>query len=263
MNVTVTVPAAGSKSRVTKTFTEYEGKMESASKHDHLVGLYKLGANRAERKDKASDDYWYERNADECKFQPKINKPRLRSSERISPSNPSTVRHAPQPPQSVKNIKGYDKVLQRLEKGRQDADFRKRMTERSNATAITIKSKKAIATVTKKNDNNRPATSKNTGFSYGMDRSKYKSGFEIDGSQIVPKKKTIPAVERALARPRTPLHVPKQEPKFKKSTLVDLIQKENEINENMVGRRNKAKPNNNGGAPEVRNRRGRQDRVAE
>ena len=68
MNVTVSVPAGGSKTRGTKTVTEYGGRMESASKHDHLVGLYNLGATRADRTDKASEDYWFERNAKECNF---------------------------------------------------------------------------------------------------------------------------------------------------------------------------------------------------
>lgn len=67
MNVTVSVPA-GSKTRVTKTVTEYGGRMESASKHDHLVGLYNLGASRADRRGKDSEEYWFERNAEECRF---------------------------------------------------------------------------------------------------------------------------------------------------------------------------------------------------
>lgn len=88
----------------------------------------------------------------------------------------------PAQPQSVKNIKGYDKVLERLEKGRQEAEYRKRMTERSSATGITLKPKKA-STVAKKHDHSKPTPAgKTAGFSYGMDRSKHKSGFEIDGS---------------------------------------------------------------------------------
>ena len=174
MGVTVTM-AAGAKSRSTKTLIENEGQMDSARKHDHLVGLYNLGANYAERKNKDSNDYWDERNADECSFQPKINKPRIKSGDRI-PSNPSILKAQPN---SVKNIKGMDKLLERLEKGRQDAAYRKKMTERSNATALTVnKAKKAP---TEKHYHNKPAA-KNGTFNYGMDRSKYKSGFEIDGA---------------------------------------------------------------------------------
>ena len=34
-----------------------------------------------EKKDKHSDDYWYERNADECKFRPNTAKPNIANSK--------------------------------------------------------------------------------------------------------------------------------------------------------------------------------------
>ena len=52
-----------------------------------------------------------------------------------------------------------------------------------------------------------------------VDNSKYKSAFGADGAQIVPRKKS----QFQAGRPgenRAPLHLPKQQPKFKKNAMI-------------------------------------------
>ena len=71
---------------------------------------------------KESNDYWFERQGDECKFRPQINKAQInllrdRSTRSIE-------------------IKGMDKIMERLKKGRETAEIKKRMTERSNFAPV-------------------------------------------------------------------------------------------------------------------------------
>lgn len=70
------------------------------------------------KQNKESNDYWYERQGDECKFKPQINKaPHSVSSKPIE-------------------IKGMDKIMQRMKMGREAAEIKKRMTERSNFAPV-------------------------------------------------------------------------------------------------------------------------------
>lgn len=58
-----------------------------------------------------------------------------------------------------------------------------------------------------------------------VDNSKYKSAFGADGAQIVPTKRSQFQAGR-LGENRAPLHLPKQQPKFKKNTMIQLLEKE-------------------------------------
>lgn len=60
-----------------------------------------------------------------------------------------------------------------------------------------------------------------------VDNSRYKSAFGADGAQIVPKKRNQFLGSRASEH-RAPLHLPKQQPKFKKNTI-QLLEKENDF----------------------------------
>jgi hypothetical protein len=72
------------------------------------------------KQDKESNDYWFERQGDECKFKPQINK-----------ENNARERSA-----RVLEIKGMDKIMERMKKGREAAEIKKRMTERSNFAPV-------------------------------------------------------------------------------------------------------------------------------
>jgi hypothetical protein len=78
--------------------------------------MYKKSKIR-EKQDKSSEEYWFQKHKDECKFVPKINK-----SIGLSRN-------------SVYDVKGLDKVKERMEKAREEAEFKKRMTERSTFSA--------------------------------------------------------------------------------------------------------------------------------
>ena len=74
-----------------------------------------------EQYNKDSDDYWYERNEKDCTFHPDIEKPQIE----MTPYHPQKVDHVP----------NADKYLQRMKKAKEDALFKKKMTERSNFSA--------------------------------------------------------------------------------------------------------------------------------
>lgn len=71
----------------------------------------------SERKDKTSDEYWLEREAHECKFQPDTSK--------------SAYTHDGHIPQSVFEVRDVDKALQRSLKAQKDRAFKSMMTARS------------------------------------------------------------------------------------------------------------------------------------
>lgn len=87
---------------------------------DHNQDLY-YKSMQHEKRNKESEEYWYERAQNECTFQPKINKKPI-SVDLTAPGD-------------VSQIRGIDKQMARLKKAREDAEFKKRMTERSNFSA--------------------------------------------------------------------------------------------------------------------------------
>ena len=82
-----------------------------------------------------TEEYYYQKEKSECKFKPKTNK------EIYYDQNPKALA-------SVKQIKGMEKIMERMKKAREEAEFKKRMTERSNfsATVGVKKVKKLITT---------------------------------------------------------------------------------------------------------------------
>ena len=95
---------------------------------DHLVDLYQLSKLK-ERNNKNSDDYWFEKDKGECKFQPTTNKSIYYDQKTEAPA-----------------VKGLDKARKRMQKAREEAEFKKKMTERStfSATVGVKKAKKLI-----------------------------------------------------------------------------------------------------------------------
>ena len=98
---------------------------------DHNQDLY-IKSKQHEKTNKDADDYWYERAQDECTFKPKI----IKKSVKVDLDGPQTV----------SEIKGIDKQMARLKKAREEAEFKKRMTERSgfSATSGVKKARKAV-----------------------------------------------------------------------------------------------------------------------
>lgn len=121
--------------------------LPSNSGEDHLVELYKKSKLK-EKANKPSDEYWFEKDKEECKFQPVINK---------------GIRK-----QSVYEIKGLDKQKQRMQKAREEAEFKKKMTERSTFSA-TVGVKKVKKMIKKGQE------VENGSFRYSIDQSKFKT----------------------------------------------------------------------------------------
>lgn len=102
---------------------------------DHNIDLH-LKSKVHEKKDIDSEEYWYARNKDECKFAPEIIKTDFKEAQKAG---------------SLNQVKGMEKQLQRLAKAREEAEFKKRMTERSGFSA-TKGVDKARKQVTKQGD---------------------------------------------------------------------------------------------------------------
>ena len=83
---------------------------------DHLLYLYRRSKPAKERIDKSPDDFEFEKSAGECTFKPNITK----LTHEGSILDKSTTQE----------IKGMDKLLERMNKGRQDAERKKQITER-------------------------------------------------------------------------------------------------------------------------------------
>lgn len=138
------------------------------------------------KQNKESNDYWYERQGDECKFKPQINK----------------AHHSV--PSKVIEVKGMDKIMQRMKQGREAAEIKRRMTERSNFAPVANMNK-----ARRQIEQGRVKPAAAPLLTVQVDNSKYKSAFGADGAQIVPRKKS----QFQAGRPgenRAPLHLPKQ-----------------------------------------------------
>lgn len=137
-----------------------------------------------EKKNKTSEEYWFEKEAPECKFNPEINRGPKRDLG-----------------YSAKHLKGVDKQLERMQRARDEAAFKKRMTERSGFSA-TEGIEKARHDLRDDEDEAQPS------FVNSVDKRKYRPGFAgQDGSQIVPSKKSN--YRPSPQRNRPPLHYPK------------------------------------------------------
>lgn len=87
---------------------------------DHNQDLYQKSKEQ-EKRNKESDEYWFERAQKDCTFQPSLAKKPIREDH--------------YDPRSIEEIPNTDKYLQRMKKAREDAIFKKKMTERSNFSA--------------------------------------------------------------------------------------------------------------------------------
>jgi len=111
---------------IPKTLQRRNHELLSGTNHymsatgDHNQDLYQKSKEQ-EKRNKESDEYWYERAKLDCTFQPSLEK------KPISQDNFN--------PRSVNEVPNSDKYLQRMKKAREDAIFKKKMTERSNFSA--------------------------------------------------------------------------------------------------------------------------------
>lgn len=153
---------------------------------DHNQDLY-YKSKEQEKRNKESDEYWYERAKGDCTFAPYLEKDPI----------PQDMYQ----PRSVAEVPNSDKYLQRMKKAREDAIFKKKMTERSNFSATQgVKKAKtaALAAAEKKGDFLvAPAEKKKFGKASGFGG--------VDGAQILPPRNT----EYDSFAPRPPLHLPK------------------------------------------------------
>ena len=125
--------------------------------------------------------------------------------------------------------------MARMKQGRETAEMKKRMTERSNFAPVANLNK-----AKKQYQQQSKAMAESRSITVPIEKSKYKSAFGKDGAQIVPDKKKKVTNDRA-GNTRTPLHIPRSQPKFKKNTMIDLLEKENEFAAGRKGLINKAK----------------------
>jgi len=157
---------------------------EKLTSGDHNIDLYQLAKLKERDYQMTSKDSKELNDLKECRFRPEVNKEILRDSR-------------------VQEIKGMDKIMKRMKKARVDAEFKKKMTERSefSATVGVKKAKKII----KKVDSVQQAP-----FVLSLSQSKFTSFGKIDGSQINIPKKTLTKV--VSTKERLPLYFPKPSP---------------------------------------------------
>jgi len=84
---------------------------------DHFLDLYKRSKPAKARRDKSPDDFEFEKSAGECTFKPNITRSVHDKGALLDKS-------------ATQEIKGMSKLLERMNKGRQDAEVRKQITER-------------------------------------------------------------------------------------------------------------------------------------
>ena len=161
---------------------------------DHNLDLY-ITSKEHEKRNKDSEEYWYERNKEELTFKPQINAEAKRLEE------------GPK----LNEIKGTDKQLERLAKARKEAEWKKMMTERSTFSA-TKGIKNARKQVNKKKDD--PDF-----YIPPVETKKFNAGFGgVDGSQIIPPRNE--SILDNFNRDRPPLHLPKTSPEKKPKAIV-------------------------------------------
>jgi len=102
-----------------------------------------------------------------------------------------------------------------MKQGRETAEMKKRMTERSNFAPVANLNK-----AKKQYQQQSKAMAESRSITVPIEKNKYKSAFGRDGAQIVPDKKKKVTNDRA-GNTRTPLHIPRSQPKFKKNTMLD------------------------------------------
>ena len=110
-----------------------------------------------------------------------------------------------------------DKIIKRMQKGREEAEFKRRMTERSNF-AITG----SIKNAKKKVKTGVPSSNVNSMFTGDNKGGKFRGFGGVDSAQIKYNKK-----QTGLTKEREPLYLPRTQPKLSEFTL-DMVQKEKE-----------------------------------
>lgn len=111
---------------------------------------------------------------------------------------------------SVLEVKGTAQMMERLRKGRDYSKFKRQMMQRSTFSTADLRKPEALT-----------QTTKHSTIKVGAKRN-FRSGFEKDGAQIVPKKN-----KQVTAKPRPPLHLPKSRNlKLKASTVKDMEERE-------------------------------------
>lgn len=108
-----------------------------------------------------------------------------------------------------------EKMMQRMQKARDEQQFKKKMTERSNFTATG-----GVKQVKKMIKKGMVSSASTQAFSVGLGEvSRYKPRMAgVDGSQIVPEKKSRGLQHSASSN----LYLPKQEPKLRQRTILDI-----------------------------------------
>lgn len=89
---------------------------------NHGHALYR-SSNVADRRNKGAEEYWYERNAEECTFKPDLAK----GDGKLSSRKPLGSA-----PGSAYDVRGSDKAIERMNRAREEAAFGKKMSERSS-----------------------------------------------------------------------------------------------------------------------------------
>lgn len=96
----------------------------TGNKHLDLYNLAQMKAQaKGPRRDQTSEEFEFQKSKDELKFKPKILKKAYIDTN--------------QPAKGLKDLYGFEKFAQRLAKGREEAEFKKRMSERSSFAATT------------------------------------------------------------------------------------------------------------------------------
>lgn len=101
------------KPKIINVKLETQSKVQTGNKN---LDLYNMALNKPLKNDIPTDEVEFQKSRKECKFKPDTYKP------------------APKPSHNAPTIKGMDKLLSRLQKGREEHEFKRAMTERSNFT---------------------------------------------------------------------------------------------------------------------------------
>jgi len=153
---------------------------------DHNVDLYSKSKVH-EKRDKTSEEYWFEKEANECYHTPEINKGKKKDEGYVNERQFDRMREA------------REKQIRRMNQAREEKNFKKKMTERSEFSATQgMGVAREVAKYIPEENSTFNAV-------HNLDKSKYRRGFAgEDGSQICP-----PRREFDVTKPRAPLHHPK------------------------------------------------------
>lgn len=173
------------------------------SSGDHNVDLY-YKSKVHEKRDKTSEEYWYEKEAGECYHRPAINRGKKKDQGYANERAFDRARDA------------REKQLRRMEQAREEKNFKKKMTERSGFSATQgLGIAREVAKYIPEEQTVKTAVTQ-------LDKSKYRKGFAgEDGSQILPPRKQFD-----VTKPRAPLHHPKTASPVRKSKKINRPKKQ-------------------------------------